>query len=118
LGKFNWRHLITWHWALFGTSLELKGRPQKIVSAINFELVSPDVNAHHVSLAFVEVIPLNHNPSHESDPDGFTSCDNLFQSFNPTEKVNIAAILVEVNRLAPLVTECLADANLPAGLYK
>jgi hypothetical protein len=90
----------------------------KDVSAINFELLSPDVNAHHVGSAFVEVIPLNHNPSHFLDPDGFTSCDNLFQSLNPTEKVNIAAILVEVNRLAPPVTECLVDANLPGGLYE
>jgi hypothetical protein len=88
------------------------------VSAIDFKLLSLDAKEHHVGSAFVEVIPSNHNPSHDLDPNGFTSCDNLFQSFDPTEKVNIAAILVEVNRLAPPVTEWLVDANLPGGLYK
>jgi hypothetical protein len=64
------------------------------------------------------------NLMHESDPDGFTSRNNLFQSMlellplkEPT--VNISSLLPEVNQIAPPpVTECLEEANLPSGLYK
>jgi hypothetical protein len=55
----------------------------KEVSAINFDLLYPDLAAH-VGSAFVEIIPATYNPSHESDPEGFTSCDNLFQSLDPS----------------------------------
>jgi hypothetical protein len=96
----------------------------KEVSAINFDLLDPDLAAHFGS-AFVEIIPATYNPSHESDPEGFTSCDNLFQSLDPmtanttsNDAINVASLLAEVNRLAPPVTERLVDANLPGGLYE
>jgi hypothetical protein len=97
----------------------------KEVSSINFDLLDPNINAH-VGSAFVEVIPTTPNTYDESDPMGFTSCDNLFQSIdfstnapkNDMPAVSVASLMAEVNRLAPPVTECLVDANLPGGLYE
>jgi hypothetical protein len=79
------------------------------------------ISAAHVGSAFVEIIPATLNPHHDSDPEGFTSCNNLFQSMETmitAPIINISALLVEVNRLTPPVTECLVDANLPGGLYE
>jgi hypothetical protein len=93
---------------------------EKEVSAINFELLDPELKSH-AGVAFIEIIPATVNMSHESDPEGFTSCDNLFQSFEPYQSeanINVASLLAEVNRLSPPVTECLVDANLPGGLYE
>jgi hypothetical protein len=55
-------------------------------------------------LAFVEVILATYNSSHDSNPEGFTSCDTLFQSLDPIlngsttyDAINVASLLADVN---------------------
>jgi hypothetical protein len=89
----------------------------KDISAINFELLEPDLEAQ-VSSAFIQMAPPAHNVPHESDPEGFTSCNNLYQSMDVKLQVNEVPTIGEVHRIAPPVTEWLVDANLPGGLYE
>jgi hypothetical protein len=70
---------------------------------------------------FIQIDPPTFNALHDADPDGFTSCNNLFQSMDTkmNRNNNRDNIIGEVNHLvAPPVTECLVDANIPGGLYE
>jgi hypothetical protein len=82
----------------------------KDISANNFELLEPDLEAQ-VSSAFIQMAPPAHNVPHESDPEGFTSWDNLHQSMDVKLQVNEVPKIGEVHRIAPPVTECLVDAK-------
>jgi hypothetical protein len=58
----------------------------KTVQAMNFELLEPDPHAQ-ISAVFMQFAqPTLFNASHDSDPDGFTSCDNLFQLMDTTTR--------------------------------
>jgi hypothetical protein len=85
----------------------------------NSELLEPDSKAE-VSSAFLQLAPSTVNASHDSDPDGFTSCNNLFQliDLKLQEIINGTTTLGEVNQIAPPVPECLLDPNLPGRLYE
>jgi hypothetical protein len=65
----------------------------KEVSSINFEFLDP-VLAAHAGSAFVEIIPATLNPHHDSDPEGFTSCSNCFQSMETTMATPVINILL------------------------
>ena len=92
----------------------------KDLASINFELLEPDLVSQVNSLN-IEIIPSNFNVPVNSDPTAFTSCDNLFQTFGDTlQDADRPSSFspANVSRLAPPVTECLVDANLPGGLYE
>jgi hypothetical protein len=97
--------------------LPFQSTVMKDVSSINFEFLEPDLQAQ-ISSAFIQLAPSAHNVPHESNPEGFTSCDNFFQSMDVKTNKETGPTIGEVNRIAPPVTECLVDANLPGGLYE
>jgi hypothetical protein len=83
--------------------------------SIQFELLEPTATAT-VNGTLLEIAPPSHNVPFDLDPMGFTSGDNLFQSFGSSIQSipdNVqSSFTAKVNRLAPPVTECLVDANL------
>jgi hypothetical protein len=108
----------------------------KNLSSINFYILDPPLVAQ-VNLLNLEIVPTQANTPHDSDPAGFTSCDNFFLTHeapmgkrspltdgaipNSTQKSEVAVdttIKGEINRISPPITECLVNANLPGGLYE
>jgi hypothetical protein len=92
------------------------------VSAINFSILDSPHSEQSVSAFQIDVVPTNSNVSYDSDPKSFTSCDNLYMSGDPLPNKRSPMIDNEappmVNQITPPITECLADANLPGGLYE